>query len=859
MSLAVVGAIVPATPALAAPSVYIWPDIGPVGTSVSLNVEGFTTFGAYNIRFDSAGSATNQIAFTVNGDGDGWKDFDIPANLYGGSHTIYVVRNGTNTATVSGTFTVTPRITSISPTTAKVGSSITVAGDGFSRGKTLSEFVGNVTIDGNYLTSANLTGTTNANGVLTGFSVKVPTTTRGIHTIGITDPDSGEYISRTFSVESELTITPTTGKAGDTLTLVGTGFAGGTVNFFFDNQLVGSPVTVPSTGTNAGNFTTTIVVPATTAAGTHTISARDGQSVDATFTINQQITVSPITNVSVGDTITVTGGGFRVSQPITISLDGASVHSTVSDATGAFSTTFTLPETTKGSHTIQAQAGTDSPSSAAIVVIEKLTNMSPKSGPAGSVITISGTGFTPGTANVTLGGKNIGSITVGNNGSFTNATVTIPTDTISGEYAVAVGGIEGKPVESFTFTVDPKVVVNPTAATPDDIVTITGSGFTPQSSLAFSIGDSAGNRYSLNTIPAKVNTLADGSFSATFKIPNLPQGQYSIRATEENSGKSGEDQLTINPTISQLSSDSGNAGDSVAILGTGFAASKQISITFGGQTVVTTPAIVRTNEFGWFDAYFTIPAMPAGDIAITASDGIDSASETFTLERTLAVDPATTNTDLGWVGMNINITGTGFKASAPVTVTFDTNTAHAANGTTNAQGSFSLDFRIPPLVAGSHKMKISDGTTTQELDFYMEGTSPAVPLLESPLTATKPKQPVSFSWGAVSDPSGVVYDFQLSQDITFANLILSIPDMTDTSITLPANQELPSANSKAPYMWRVRAIDGAGNASEWSPVNTFTTGFSWPSWLIHVWYSLGILIALAFGVWFGRRMAYQAY
>jgi len=35
--------------------------------------------------------------------------------------------------------------------------------------------------------------------------------------------------------------------------------------------------------------------------------------------------------------------------------------------------------------------------------------------------------------------------------------------------------------------------------------------------------------------------------------------------------------------------------------------------------------------------------------------------------------------------------------------------------------------------------------------------------------------------------------------------------------------------------------------------------FIMPSWMIHVWYGLGILVALILGLWLGRRMAYQNY
>jgi phosphodiesterase/alkaline phosphatase D-like protein len=134
-------------------------------------------------------------------------------------------------------------------------------------------------------------------------------------------------------------------------------------------------------------------------------------------------------------------------------------------------------------------------------------------------------------------------------------------------------------------------------------------------------------------------------------------------------------------------------------------------------------------------------------------------------------------------------------------------------------------------------------------------------MLLLPLTASKPGQPITFSWSAVTtDPSGVTYTLEISQDSTFATTIIpNITGLTTTSYTMTAAEKLASASSKNPYYWRVQAIDLAGNVGAWSTANTFTIGFIWPSWIINVWYGLGIIVALILGLWLGRRMAYQSY
>jgi len=865
LTLAAVGITLPATPAKAASITVIVDDngmnSGPIGSVLFIEAEVSGTSATGYIRFGSATNRTNEVLISFTSANTFQGVVTLPAGIPGGEIQIYAVRGTSTSGAPSDTFYVTPRITST--ITSAVGDVVTIEGDGFAPSITSATSF-DVYLDRNVPGRATaitpLSGSgTNASGELTNFQIAVPDATRGAHILSMRDPGPQKnYVDKTLTVTSNLTVSPTTGRAGEIVTLTGTGFAGSPVNITFNGQTAYGPsgnaltnISVPST---TGFFSIELVVPTSTLPGNHTISARDSQSVTATFSISQQITVSPNT-VSVGDSINVIGSGFNPNQTAIITLDDAQVGTALVTSTGTIDTSFTLAATSKGTHTVGARVGTGAAVTTTILVQSKVTNASPTSGSAGSIVTISGTGFTPGAADVNMDGTKIGSITVGNNGSFTNATVTIPVGTLSGTYALTVQG-----VSAGNFTVDPKLTLTPSSGSWGDKATIEGIGFSPQKAITFSLLDANDKNYGITTDQNTVVTKNDGSFTATFEISALPKGQYTLRATDSDNN-SGESQLTINTKINQLDPSTGIAEDLIGIVGTGFAANKPITITFGDQVASTTPSPLSTNDSGWFSALFTVPAMPAGNITITVSDGVNTATTTFTLKSSLEIDPLPTAANPAWIGMDVKVTGIGFRASSPVTITFDDNPDFTATGTTNAQGSFTLSFKVPSLAAGTNKLKVSNGTTVLEYDFVIESTPPAAPAQLKPLTAGKPKQPVVFSWGDVSDPSGVTYDFQLSQDPAFKTLPLTLDvyGLTETTLTLPADQKLPSAGSKNPYVWRVRAVDGAGNVGEWSTVNTFTIGFAWPSWLIHVWYSLGILVALAFGIWFGRRMAYQSY
>ncbi len=839
MTLATIGAIIPATPAMAAnPVISIYPNIGPVGTTVYIEGQDFTA-GTARIRIDSP-NATNEDTFTIPSGGDfAGVGFEIPNDLSGGEHDIYVWRSSLEYA--SYPFTVTPQLTDMDPDTGKVGDSIHLEGNGFVSTSAQIWFYWDDTHVSTITGSA-----VNSNGILSA-NVAVPASIRGDHQLYLEDRRNGNYQTESviFTVESKLAVAPTSGGVGDTLTVTGTGFAGGAVSIFFDSTVVGT-ATVPISGATAGSFTATITVPQV-GSGTHIIKAVDTEEIQTTFTLSQQITVTPNTPVSVGDNVTITGDGFAINQPVAISIDNIPVTITpipYTTASGSFMVTFPVPATAKGAHTLSVKVGTGTPSTETITIKEKIVGeLRPSNGPGGTVVKVSGTGFTPGQAAVNFDGVTIGTIIVDSYGSFTDATFTVP-DSSSGAHAITIQGVAAP-----SFTIDPKMSLTPAAGVFNDVITVTGSGFGAQKTISVVI-DGA---YSLGTATSN----SSGEFTATFTVPNLPKGSHTVKASDSES-KSAETQLTINQQFT-LGAATGKAGDRVSVLGTGFAANRQITLSFGGTAVTTEPAAINTDQYGSFSGYFTVPPAVAGAITISASDGANQAAGNFTNEATASLSVSTSSQNPGYVGLEVTVTGFGFKASSSVSVSFDSDTAATATGASNTQGSFSITFKVPAIAKGSHTIKVSDGITTKEFDFVMEGTAPAVPVLVTPATASKPQQPVAFTWNAVTDPSSVTYEFQLSQDATFATIIQEETGLTTPNFTLAEEPKLPSASGNTAYQWRVRAVDGAGNASAWSTTNTFSIGMVWPSWLIHVWYGLGILVALVLGLFFGRRMAYQSY
>ena len=98
----------------------------------------------------------------------------------------------------------------------------------------------------------------------------------------------------------------------------------------------------------------------------------------------------------------------------------------------------------------------------------------------------------------------------------------------------------------------------------------------------------------------------------------------------------------------------------------------------------------------------------------------------------------------------------------------------------------------------------------------MDLIQPGTPVPQSPPDGSKisDNQP-DFEWSSVADTSGVSYLFELSDTGDFVAPVIT-GDLAESSLT-PAGELLDGD-----YMWRVRAIDGAGRISAFSTVFNVT-------------------------------------
>ena len=337
---------------------------------------------------------------------------------------------------------------------------------------------------------------------------------------------------------ASITVTPTSGTAGTSVQISGTGFAGRLATIYWDDQMILSKIPISETGELMCDL---IVPPA--CRGNHTIKITDdsnwtSSTASATVTVFPGITIFP----RVGRTyipITVTGNGFTpFEKDIQVTWDDTALPtSTTANHLGLWSINFDVPETTKGYHSISAFSSLTDKSEIGehIFIVAPFAKVEPTSGSAGTEIKIDGFGFRTGEDGVTITWDNeiiLCNIVAGADGSWSN-TLNIPPST-QGHHTIGVFGSSFTPkgiVPDTDFEVVPHIELQPTSGNKGTQVTVNGSGFTKDEAITLSFEEI--------TLDAKASADNTGSFSTTFEAPQSRDKDNKVKATG-NAGNSAE-------------------------------------------------------------------------------------------------------------------------------------------------------------------------------------------------------------------------------------------------------------------------------------------------------------------------------
>jgi hypothetical protein len=562
-----------------------------------------------------------------------------------------------------------------------------------------------------------------------------------------------------------------------------------------------------------------------------------------------------------GTLITVTGGDFAVSTSGRVWFDsnddgnydsGEPYENVTTESDGDIPSgvNLTVPTEPRGTYYVYA----DIPSGSTVEAVDAFVitpeiDLSASSGNVDDTVYVDGYGFKASTTvTIYYDGESVGTDTTDSDGTFDNFTLTIP-DSTKGTHKVKAKDSSGYSPE-VTFTVSPEITLSSSTGAVDDTITITGTGFAETSDITIYF---SGDEVTITS--GDEDTDSDGSFECTITIPDTTRGSHTIKAEDEDDNYDTAtftvaQKITIDPT-------SGSSGITVTVIGTGFKASYTITITYDGIQVATSPATVTTNSSGYFSATFTVPASMTGTYEVIASDGTNTATADFISTTDATIDTETSVSAPGHVGMEITITGAGFKPNATITITYESDPVEFTT-TSLADGSFSYVLTIPASVGGAHTITVSDGSVSKVFDFYMELDAPSAPELLLPLIGEKSDSEAIFDWDDVDDDSEpVTYDLQIATSASFtsASILVEQEGLTESEYTLIEEEKLKSTSEDEPYYWRVRAVDAASNEGAWSDASTFYVGFTFEfaGWVVYVTMAVIAVVFFFLGWWLGRR------
>ncbi|MGB9148401.1 MAG: chitobiase/beta-hexosaminidase C-terminal domain-containing protein [Acidobacteriaceae bacterium] len=706
----------------------ISPTAGAAGTPFTISGEGFgSTQGSSSVMIGSAvATITSWSPTQIQG--------AIPNGSGPGPQTVQVVVGGQGGTTV--TFTVSPSIATLTPSSGPVSSWVQIAGANF----------------GSYVSGSDLVTFNGVSGWITnwtpsGINVEVPGgAATGPVIVTACNPSAswcGTTNAATFTVPTNPTITgmsPVAGPVGTSVTISGLNFGtSGTVTF---NGVAATP-------TSWGIETIATPVPVGASTGPVIVTAGGTASNSYTFTLSEGVTGIAPTQGAPGTAVTISGTGFGATQGTsTVTFNGT--VATVSSWSNTSIVAVAPASGITGSVAVQVN-GVSAPGP--VFSYQPLISaLTPSSGPVGTAVIISGSNFgtSQGTSTVFFGQQ----VATPTSWSQNTIVAQAPQGATTGPVTVVVGDISSN---SSVFTVSGTTTtstgaISGTVTQSDGVTPVAGASVTvlngsnpagsatTSASGTFLIGELSAGTYGIQASAFGFGAASQSGLSVAANqttVQNLSlAGQseitYSYDADGRLVGVASPGQgaaaysydavgniLSISPSgagqvsILSFSPASGPVGTEVTITGSSFSASaQQDTVTIGGTAA--TVASATTTQL-----VTTVPAgASTGPISVTSPSGSATSSAVFTVGSPAGAPSITSfSPAIGSPGTSVTITGSGFDVLANDQITFNGDPAIVTSATPT-----SIVATVPPIAlydTGPIAIATPLGSAVSSTDFYV--------------------------------------------------------------------------------------------------------------------------------------------
>ena len=428
-----------------------------------------------------------------------------------------------------------------------------------------------------------------------------------------TDSD-GLNASATFAVIPSVSLSPSAGPTGTTLTATAKGFeAGETVDVSYDSSLMGSCIADPT-----GTCPLSLTVPNGPEGPYPVTATRTTSGLEAQAMFIEagpaSLALSPTTG-SDGLTFTASARGFEPAEEVDVSYTPvigytpSSFESCTADGTGACSVNFPgIPDQPAGTLTVMATGVTSGLEATAIFTETPALETSPGVGLPGSKFYVGAYGFAAfTTVEISFDGLTIGSCSADANGDC-NATVVVP-EMPAGDYDVVATNSDGNSdTRIFTVPVVPTLSLDNPSGPAGTTLTATAYGF--------DAGETVNMSYDSSFVGS---CIADpsGTCSVAFGVPSENAELYAITAIGTTSGFKATATFSETRTF-VIGPTSGFQGAAVGVSVGQFGANEVVDISFD-EPSATPVGSCLTDTSGDCSTEIVIPSVPAGIYYVSAS------------------------------------------------------------------------------------------------------------------------------------------------------------------------------------------------------------------------------------------------
>jgi ELWxxDGT repeat protein len=673
----------------------IFPGIGTSNAGSFVNFNGRLLFhavdegGALTQTWRTDGTSAGTVKLTP-GISYGLTDSNNQAIVLAVGNTLFYTGNGELWKYVEESNVPAPVISSFTPASGAVGTTVTILGTNFST--TPAENV----VKFNSTTATVVGATATALG-----AIVPPGATSGAITVSVAGQTATSANSFIVTTGPAITgFTPSTGHIGSTVTINGTDFS-----VVPDENIVafnGTPAIV--TESTSTSITTSVPENATTGPITVTIGSQTATSA-TDFIIDNSLTITGFSPASgqVGTTVTITGSGFSTIPENNIVLFNDFVQAVVTASTGSSITTTVPVSASTGAVSVHVGSEGATTAESFFVPAPTITGFFPPEGQPGTVVTITGTDFSilPDANLVLFNGEQASILS----STPTTITAVVPAGAASGPIQLAIGIQYAESLESFTVPAATITGFSPTSGPVGTSVTITGSNFslTPADNwVVFGEG-------LITTAASSTGT------SITVLVPgHATDGPITVVIGNQLMVSDGVFTI-VDPTLTGFTPGTGQVGAEVTVHGTGFSPIAEENSVFFNGTQGTVTASTSTSITVMVPGGAT-----SGPITVIIGPHTLTSAEVFVVPAPTitAVTPMT-----GQVGTSVTILGGDFSVVPSSNIVKFNGTVAVVTAST----STTITTSVPAdATSGTVSVTIGDQTATSSESFTV--TEPTIPV-----------------------------------------------------------------------------------------------------------------------------------